>query len=360
MGLAPYNWGQIQFTSQHLGCLSHFFNSLQRRLGQADSIMAELGLDELCVRAKQAVAARKFADGRTLYAQAVSIAPESADAHFGLATCYFLLGELDAALEHFDKVTRLDPHRGTPFVNMGAIYNRIGQQDKAIECLRRGLAVDHRCAEGYYNLGIAYRQKGMVELAMEAYREAARLNPNLADASLNLGNVLFELRRYREAVSAYRQAIAVRPEFKKAQVGLKNAEKAIAETAGDRRRAVAGPEDDDAATPSEKHAPAAEQAAVGFTSEKDRTEALRTLSEACANHEEFCRELGRVIEEDLRPALQDLSHALVGKPAFGELELRTMAYSDALEALQEARNNMVGTIEQIRKTGRRFAAEIRS
>src|SRR3990172_4728985 len=279
--------------------------------------MSTAGFDELCEQARQAVGAGNYKEGRDLYAQAVAASGESPDAHYGLATCCFLLNDFDEALQHFLEVTRLDPQRATAFINLGALYNRLGQQEEAIKNLRKGLQLDPRRAEGYYNLGIAYRQKGLSDLAIQAYREATRLNPRMADAFLNLGNLLFETGRFSDSIAAYQHAVSVRPNFEKAMVGLKNAEKALAGVTPAAKTA-ARPEP---STHIEIHQRTEVDFAPGFSNVVERAEAIEELRDVCLRQEELCREIVRVIEHELSLALRDLSRSLLGDAASGELEL---------------------------------------
>ena len=106
--------------------------------------MSTPAFDDLCARAREAVGAGKYQDGRSCYAEAVTLSPDSADAHYGLATCCFLLGDHESALKHFQEVVRLDPQRATAFINLGALLNRLDRQDDAISNLRKGLELDPR------------------------------------------------------------------------------------------------------------------------------------------------------------------------------------------------------------------------
>jgi tetratricopeptide (TPR) repeat protein len=314
--------------------------------------MSTAAFSELCSRARAAVGTGNYTEARSLYKEAVSSSPESADAHYGLATCYFMLQDFEAATAHFKEVTRLDPLRASAFINLGALYNRLGQQDDAVATLRKALQLDPRRAEGYYNLGIAYRQKGMIDLAIQAYREATRLNPRMADAFLNLGNLLFESERFQDAVAAYQQALTVRPNFEKAMHGLRSAQQAHA------ARVPASPA---RATASVHAAETSHDLSFGaatqsFTNIVDRAEAMDALRGACGEQEEFCRELVRLIEHDLGPAIRDLSRSLVGTPAAGELEVHVEAYEKSLDNLRAGRKNLDAGSGRIRDLGARFAA----
>ena len=314
--------------------------------------MSTVSFDELFAKAREAVGAGDYDYARSLYSQVVSAAPDSVDGHYGLATSYYMLGDLHSAKRHFEEVTRLDPRRATAFINLGALYNRLGEQDQAIATLRRGLQLDPRRAEGYYNLGIAYRQKGLVDLAIQAYREATRLNPRMADAFLNLGNLLLESERFQESIVAYEQALAVRPNFEKAAHGLRSAQQLLENRTA---QAVVPPQPTTSPTTDSSH-----ELSLGslptFANVVDRAEAIESLRESCGKQEELCREIARVIEQELGPAIRDLSRSLVGTPAAGELELHVSAYEASLDNLRTARVNMDNGFQKIHELGLRFAA----
>lgn len=314
--------------------------------------MSTVAYDELCTLARQAVSTGNYQEARSLYSRAVATSPDSPDAHYGLATCCFMLSDFESARIHFKEVTRLDPLRATAFINLGALYNRLGQQDEAIATLRKGMQLDPRRAEGYYNLGIAYRQKGMVDLAIQAYREATRLNPRMADAFLNLGNLLLESERFQEAIAAYQQALAVRPNFEKAVHGLRSAQQALTEkTPSSQPRVPAA-----AGTPVDSVQESAPEAVHGFDNIVERADAMDSLREACHKQEEFCREISRVIEQELGSAIRDLSRSLVGTPAAGELEIHVKAYESSLDNLRNSRKSLDEGFDQVRELGARFAA----
>ena len=73
--------------------------------------MASGTVESLCQQARQAVAERDYNQARQLYLQALGFDPDDADVHYGLATVYFLLSDLESAAHHFKQVNRIDPHR---------------------------------------------------------------------------------------------------------------------------------------------------------------------------------------------------------------------------------------------------------
>lgn len=200
---------------------------------------------DLVHRAQAELQRRHHQDARTLFFEALEIAPDHPDAHYGLATVSFRQGDVLAAAYHFREVVRRDPNRASAYVNLGAIYNHLGRDNDALTTLRKGIQLDPHRGEGYYNLGLVYRKLGKNQEAVAAYQEAVRLQPGMAEAHFNLANVLLDEGMTAEAIEQYREALKTRPNWPAARQGLEIAEAAIHEDNSD---TVDQPPDEDRAT----------------------------------------------------------------------------------------------------------------
>ena len=129
-------------------------------------------------------------------------------------------------MEHYQKLTLLQPTESRNYTNLGAVYNQMGEFNKAIEVLRKAIQNDKKSAESYYNLGVAEKNLKRWQPAISAYREAIRLNPKLAEAFQNLANLYVETSNLAMAIMNYKKAIEIRPDFEKARKGLEKAERA--------------------------------------------------------------------------------------------------------------------------------------
>jgi len=181
--------------------------------------------------AKKELRSRRFNAAIVQLTEAIAFDQNNADLFECLATAYFLRGDLEKALDAFQKVTKLKPTLARSWINIGAVQNRLGNFQEAVAALRKGVQRDRRSAEGQYNLGIA--QKGLNQLAMAAtaYKQAIRLEPGMAEAHQNLGNVYLEMNNNRQAINCFRKALELRPDFERARKSLAIAENAIS---GDR------------------------------------------------------------------------------------------------------------------------------
>jgi hypothetical protein len=108
-------------------------------------------------------------------------------------------GELEAALEHYERAVGEDPAFGDAYVEMAYIQLRLGDERRAVENLRKAIRVaGHPLA--YYNLGWIYEGRDRPERAELLYRKALQVNPEMADAHLGLGAILLNRGRVEEAV----------------------------------------------------------------------------------------------------------------------------------------------------------------
>jgi tetratricopeptide (TPR) repeat protein len=307
---------------------------------------------ELLSRGRQALRDGSYRTAQALFAQAVAQQPRSEEAYFGLAMACAYLGDYEAAVNHFCAALDLNPRHPLASLNLGVVQTLQRRYDAAIAALRKALQVAPTRAEAYYNLGVAYRAKGVTDLAMEAFREAAKRNPQLVEAYLNLGNVLFDLGRYREALHAYEEGLKVCPNAEALQEGVRAAQRMLelkARLEQPAAPAVAAP----GVQPAAAGTPGA---AVPFSSVVERAEGLAQVLEEATEQEKAARRLLEVLERDLRPAIQGLSHALVHSTAgTAEVELRVKEYRESMDKLQHAREALQERLERLCWLGQRFA-----
>ncbi len=301
-------------------------------------------VEVLCLKAREAIAQRSPDTARQLYLQALGVKSDAPDVHYGLATVCFQLKELHSAAHHFKEVTRLDPLRSGAFINLGAVYNLLDQPDDALAMLRRGIQLDPHRAEGYYNLGLVYRRKGQVDMCVQAYREALRVNPQMPDAHYNLANVFFERKQFVQAISHYKLALQQRPNWDKALSGLAQVEAAQtqATTPGGGVAVAAAP----AKSPANLDR-AVDPAAQG--------ELLGTLHRATIESEDFGRRFLQVLEQEVEPAIKELSSCLLyPDSSAGELDGCVQRVESAIASMRGAEKALQLSMDRVRDLGEKL------
>ena len=121
-----------------------------------------------------------------------------------LGTIFYHLGELDKALEYFEKVLKQDEELGrkegiaADFGNIGVVYQTKGGLDKALEYYDKALKLYEELgnkggiATDLGNIGIVYGIKGELDKALEYLGKALKLNAELGrkeGIATDLGNI---------------------------------------------------------------------------------------------------------------------------------------------------------------------------
>jgi len=305
-----------------------------------------LPIDELCASGRVHLKAGRLDEAQAAFEEARQINDLDADVHEGLATITFLRQEYDVAVMHFERVTRLDPRRGSAWINLGAVYNRMGNHQKAAEVLRRAVQIEKKSGVAYYNLGIAYKQLKQWAMAVPAYREAIRLEPRMADAYLNLANVYTKLNNFAQSVTHYKKALELDPGLERAQRGLERAE---AELDATKKKT----------TPFGRLVnPDGAPAAQGGTtipsrtlSDEERQADRHTLHDVMTQVESDIDELLETLSDQLDPAVRTLNKMLTQPQS---PHGASITKSEALDNFTEARAQYLPRLAQLQATLRRL------
>ncbi len=155
-----------------------------------------------------------------LWSKVLEIYPESAKADFALGDAYFKKGELDKAIEHYQKVLGKSgkekenggQHRSIVYNDLGLIYLEKKDYDSAIAEFKKGLEINPGSPLIRNNLGIAYIGKNEYNSAASEFRKAIEINPKSEEAYFNLVRIYLDQGEYREAGEILRQLEKVNPQ----------------------------------------------------------------------------------------------------------------------------------------------------
>ena len=107
---------------------------------------------------------------------------KQAEEHFMQGFEYQNQGELDQALQEYEKATELNPAMTKAYTNAGAIYLQKEDYDRAIEQFQKVIQRSQWDTKAHYNLGFAYLKKGEVEKAQKEVEFLKSLRSELGDA----------------------------------------------------------------------------------------------------------------------------------------------------------------------------------
>lgn len=283
-------------------------------------------IETLAKQARRSVRKGDFGQAIELFNRALEIDEERVDLHEGLATACFLAEDYATAVEHFTRVTRLDPRQGKAYVNLGAVYNRMADYNNAVNALRRGIQKE-RSAQGFYNLGLAHRGLNQLSMAVSAYREALRLDPQMAEAHLNLANVYVDMGNYQQAIICYKAVLELDPDSQRAQDGLAHAEHA----SGQAKQSISP---FGRLVDTEKVRAKSQPRVVRELSDVERLEDRQTVYQLSGDIRSAAQDLRQQVRAELEPALTALNRAVTQA---GEAPAAVnKALADYLSAVQES------------------------
>ncbi|HEY9696906.1 MAG TPA: tetratricopeptide repeat protein [Trichocoleus sp.] len=164
-------------------------------------------LGELYVRQKEWDAAIRT------YQKALSLNPEAAKAHRGLANVFSQLGNRETEVNHRYQAVTNQPQWATP-QNQLLLGNSLLEVDKpeaAIDCYQRAIQLRPDFFEAYYNLGVVYAQQEQEQQAIEQFQKALALNPQHFPSIYGLGKIAEQQGKLQEAATLYEKAHQIEP-----------------------------------------------------------------------------------------------------------------------------------------------------
>jgi len=129
-----------------------------------------------------------------------------ADVHAKLGIAQRQLGQIDSAIEHFQKSIELMPTFSDAHFELAMALEEKGDNDGAIRHYQQAVEHTPKYLRGYYNLGMALIKADRVPEAVAAFQAAIDMKPDYGDAMINLGLALRKLGRGDEAREAIEKA----------------------------------------------------------------------------------------------------------------------------------------------------------
>jgi tetratricopeptide (TPR) repeat protein len=327
-------------------------------IASVDLIEANLGLSWCLLHEAELDSYRDFAVPQALFERVLRAAPESSDAHAGLAIALYLQGDLPGARENLRQALALAPDSAALHRQAARLAHAASDFDTARRHAERAIALDPASAEGFLwlaraelelghleqarraaqsaserapqssapvvLLGMVAGQQGSLESALGQFDAALKLDPDDAQAHAQRGKALFGLRQVEAALFAWRTAVELdaslfEPQYNLASELLRLGQAAAAQP--HLRQAYA-------------HCPSAEL----------RTLMRGTLSNLAQNDATSLRTLASVDRRrDLESAVEWARLATVAEPKtaanwelYGSLLTNAARPLDALQAFEQA------------------------
>ena len=133
--------------------------------------------------------------------------------YFSLGLGYAIRGELETAIEYFDKAIAFGPENTSAYANRGNIYLQQSQWDKALADYDQALEMNPKLSGRiYYNRGSIYDMRGKFDQALADYNMAIELKSHFYPAYFQRGNLHLRQRNWLDAVEDFEQVIELEPD----------------------------------------------------------------------------------------------------------------------------------------------------
>ena len=141
-------------------------------------------------------------------------------AHNNLGAVLLKKGQLDEAIDHFNRAIEIKSDEASAFANLGNALLQKGELGEAIFQYQKAVGLKPGDAGLRYNLANALLARGEVDDAIAEYQETLVINPNSADAHNNLGAVLLQRGELDSAIDHYQKALEINPQDVRAEGNL--------------------------------------------------------------------------------------------------------------------------------------------
>lgn len=143
--------------------------------------------------------------------RAVTLQPANDDVHRLLGTALCEQGQVDAGLAELNEAVRLRPNYWRNLQSLGSEQYKAGRPADALSSFRRVSELQPDSTDGPFNVGFVEYTLGHDEAAVAAFTAALRIAQD-SDVYWVLGSIHFEAGRCADAKAAFETAIKLKPD----------------------------------------------------------------------------------------------------------------------------------------------------
>lgn len=151
----------------------------------------------------------------------------SALSHYIMAVMHEDLGELDKAIEEYQKALKVESENSVIHLNLAVSYLKKDNYSEAAKELKLVIKLDPEAVEPHAILALLYSAQNQKDLSTEEYelalKNASKLQPNNIDIYRTLGVVYLQQKKFDSAEKIYRTIIEISPKDAEAHFYLGSA-----------------------------------------------------------------------------------------------------------------------------------------
>ncbi len=154
----------------------------------------------------------KYEEAIEKFTEAITEDPENPIFYYYRGATFEKTGDLDKAMEDYQKSVELKADFILPTANIGKIYAKKREHEKAIEFYKKAVELGDQDATNYYNYGVCLMNLGKKEQAKEVLEKLISLDENYSDAYYQLGIIYIGLGDSAKAKEFLQKFIDLDPE----------------------------------------------------------------------------------------------------------------------------------------------------
>ena len=155
-----------------------------------------------------------------LYNKILLLDPNNDEALHLLGVIAAQIGDFKQAVEKIDAAIKINPNDPSYYLNIGNALFSLKDYKTALSNFEKAIQLKENYAQAYSNRGNALKEMGRLDLALESYDLAIFFRPNYADAYYNKGIALHDLRKLEESLQSFKSALSFDPYNEEAYYNL--------------------------------------------------------------------------------------------------------------------------------------------
>ena len=142
---------------------------------------------------------------------AITFAPEKAEAHIALGQVHLATGRHEEAAADFDRALELAPGHSDALIGLGRAYEKAGATEAARAVFQKAIDLRPTLWLGFKWMGLFHYNAGRYAEAIEQYERILELAPNSVHAHLNIGTFKVLAGDEAGAREAWERAVQIQP-----------------------------------------------------------------------------------------------------------------------------------------------------
>jgi len=144
--------------------------------------------------------------------RALKLDPQDASTHFGAGLCCYEKGEISRAMEEFGQVLEINPQHLQANYHLGLCYYQKKEFPEALSNFQQAIILDPKNKYVYCQMGQAYFEQRQYNLALKALKKAVKINPNMPSAHQTMGTIYLEQNLYGLAEIEFKKTVLLDPD----------------------------------------------------------------------------------------------------------------------------------------------------